>query len=275
MLASWNGLMLAAFAEAARVLGDETYLAAARANAELLLGEMRAPDGRMLRTWHAGGAKLNGYLEDQTAVAEGLLQLYQTDFDPRWFAAARELADLTLAHFAAPDGGFYDTSDDHERLVARPRDLQDGVQPCGGSLAALVLLQLGAYTGEGEYLDAAEQALAPLQPLMAASPLGFGTWLSALDLTLAPPTEVAIVGAPADELLAVVRRAWRPNVLVAAAAGADAPPAQPSRPRRPAIVPLLQGRSEVDGSAAAYVCTGSVCEQPVTSATGLAARLDR
>ena len=178
---------------------------------------MRAPDGRMLRTWHAGRAKLNGYLEDQAAVAEGLLQLYQTDFDPRWFVAARELADLTLAHFAARDGGFYDTSDDHEALVARPRDLQDGVQPCGGSLAALVLLRLGAYTGDGRYLDAAEQALAPLQPLMAASPLGFGTWLSALDLTLAPPTEVALAGARPDELLAVVRATYRPNVLVAAA----------------------------------------------------------
>ncbi len=265
VLASWNGLMLAAFAEAARVLDCETYLAAARANAEFLLGQMRAPDGRMLRTWHAGKAKLNGYLEDQCAVADGLLQLYQTDFDPRWFQAAHEVADLALAHFAAPDGGFYDTSDDHERLVARPRDLQDGVQPCGGSLAALVLLQLGSYAGEGRFADAAEQALAPLQPLMAASPLGFGTWLSALDLTLAPPTEVAIVGAPADGLLAVIRRTWRPNVLVAAGCGADAA----------AAVPLLRGRTEVDGRPAAYVCTGSVCGQPVTAAADLGALLDR
>ena len=263
VLAAWNGLMLAALAEAARVLDDERYLAAARASAGFLLGEMRAPDGRMLRTWAGGTARLNGYLEDQAAVAAGLLQLYQTDFDPRWFAAARELADLTLAHFAAPGGGFYDTSDDHERLLTRPRDLQDGVQPCGGSLATLVLLQLGAYTGDGRYVDAAEAALAPLQPLMASSPLGFGTWLSALDLTLAPPTEVAIAGAGPDELLAAVRSAWRPNVLVAVGDG------------EAAAVPLLWGRGALDGRPAAYVCTGSTCEQPVTTPDALAALLDR
>ena len=267
VLAGWNGLTLAAFAEAARVLGSERYLRAARADAGFLLGEMRAPDGRMLRTWGSGTAKLNGYLEDQAAVAAGLLQLYQTDFDPRWFAAARELADLSLAHFGSPDGGFYDTSDDHERLPARPRGLQDGVQPCGGSLAALVLLQVGAYTGDGRYLDAAEGALAPLQPLMAASPLGFGAWLSALDLALAPPAEVAIAGAGQDGLLAAVRSAWRPNVLVAAAPAGGAPAA--------GTVPLLDGRGPVDGRAAAYVCTGSVCEQPVTSPEDLAALLDR
>ena len=263
VLAAWNGLMLAALAEAARVLDSERYLAAARACAGFLLGEMRAPDGRMLRTWAGGTARLNGYLEDQAAVAAGLLQLYQTDFDPRWFTAARELADLTLAHFAAPGGGFYDTSDDHERLLTRPRDLQDGVQPCGGSLATLVLLQLGAYTGDGRYLDAAEAALAPLQPPMASSPLGFGTWLSALDLTLAPPTEVAIAGAGPDELLAAVRSAWRPNVLVAAGDG------------EAAAVPLLWGRGALDGRPAAYVCTGSTCEQPVTTADALSALLDR
>ncbi len=263
VLAAWNGLMLAALAEAARVLDSERYLAAARACAGFLLGEMRAPDGRMLRTWAGGTARLNGYLEDQAAVAAGLLQLYQTDFDPRWFTAARELADLTLAHFAAPGGGFYDTSDDHERLLTRPRDLQDGVQPCGGSLAALVLLQFGAYTGDGRYLDAAEAALAPLQPPMASSPLGFGTWLSALDLTLAPPTEVAIAGAGPDELLAAVRSAWRPNVLVAAGDG------------EAAAVPLLWGRGALDGRPAAYVCTGSTCEQPVTTADALSALLDR
>jgi hypothetical protein len=237
---------------------------------------MRAPDGRMLRTWGGGAARLNGYLEDQTAVAEGLLQLYQTDFDPRWFTAARELADLTLAHFAAPDGGFFDTSDDHERLVARPRGIQDGVQPCGGSLAALVLLRLGAHTGEGRYVDAAEQSLAPLQPLMARAPLGFGTWLSALDLTLAPPTEVAITGSPADELLAEVRRTWRPNVLVAAWPGAtdDRGAAASAGSRAAATVPVLRDRPPVDGKATAYVCTGSVCEQPVTAAADLAARLD-
>ena len=275
VLASWNGLTLAALAEAARVLGEDRYLRAARANAEFLLGELRAPDGRMLRTWAAGKAALSGYLEDQSAVAAGLLQLYQTDFDERWFVAARELADVTLAHFAAPGGGFYDTSDDHERLLTRPRGLQDGVQPCGGSQTALVLLQLGAYTGEGRYVDAAETALAPIQPLMASAPLGFGTWLSALDLTLAPPAEVAIVGAGREELVSVVRAAWRPNLLVAAGGGVSASGSASGQVAAAAAVPLLEGRGEVGGRPAAYFCTGSTCEQPVTTAEELAALLDR
>jgi hypothetical protein len=117
VLTSWNGLMLAAFAEAARTLNRLDYREVAERNAEFLLRELRQENGRLVRTWKAGEAKLNGYLEDYAYLIEGLLELYQTTFDPRWFSAAQELAETMIAHFQAPDGGFFDTSDDHESLI--------------------------------------------------------------------------------------------------------------------------------------------------------------
>jgi len=145
VLTSWNGLMLAAFAEAARILDRDDYLQVAERNAAFLLRELRQKNGRLLRTWKArpehvegaGEAKLNGYLEDYSYLIEGLLELYQTTFDPRWFLAAQELAETVIAHFQAPDGGFFDTSDDHESLITRPRDLQDNAKLSAPSIAAL------------------------------------------------------------------------------------------------------------------------------------------
>ncbi|MDY7040124.1 MAG: thioredoxin domain-containing protein, partial [Chloroflexota bacterium] len=114
VLTSWNGLMLAAFAEAARALGRADYQQVAERNAGFLLRELRGEDGRLYRTWKGNKAKINGYLEDYTHLIEGLLQLYQTTFEPRWYQAARELADLMVEHFGDSAGGFFDTSDDHE-----------------------------------------------------------------------------------------------------------------------------------------------------------------
>ena len=253
VLASWNGLMLAAFAEAARVLHRDDYGAIAERNADFVLSQMRTPDGRMLRTWKAGGAKLNGYLEDYAHVADGLLELYQTTFEPRWFHAARELGDAILEHFADPVGGFFDTSDDHEELLLRPRNVQDGAIPSGGSAAASVLLRLTEYTGDGRYAAAAEAAIARVQGGMAQAPLGFANWLSALDFALAPPTEVAIVGDGAQEMLEVVWRTYRPNDVVAASSGAAGG------------IALLESRESLHGTATAYVCRQFACERPVTS----------
>ena len=122
VLTAWNGLMLAAFAEAGRVLKRADYRALAERNAHFVLDELREPNGRLRRSWKEGEARLNGYLEDYANLAEGLLALYETTFDSRWFVAARELADVMLTHFADPQGGFFDTSDDHETLVTRPKD---------------------------------------------------------------------------------------------------------------------------------------------------------
>ncbi len=142
ILAAWNGMMLAAFAEAARVLGHDDYRRAAVENAQFLQREMTGPAGRLYRTHKNGVSKINGYLEDYAHVIDGLLELYQTTFETRWFVEAQRLADVVLEHFRADDGGFYDTSDDHEDLIARPRNLQDNATPSGNSMMAYNLIRL-------------------------------------------------------------------------------------------------------------------------------------
>ena len=145
ILTTWNGLMLASLAEAARVLERNDYLHAAKLAGTFLLENMVDERGRLYRTHKAGRSKLNAYLEDYANMIGGLLELYQATFEEHWFIEARRLADLVLDHFDANDGGFYDTSDDHEDLIVRPRNLQDNVTPSGNAMIAKQLLRLAAY----------------------------------------------------------------------------------------------------------------------------------
>jgi hypothetical protein len=267
VLTSWNGLMLATLAEAARALDRDDYVQVAERNAEFLLRELRLENGRLLHSWKDGEARFNGYLEDYAYLIEGLLELYQTTFDPRWFLAAQELAETMIAHYQSPEGAFYDTSDDHETLITRPRDLQDNATPSGNAMAATTLLKLAGFTNELRYIDIAHQALAQMQPMMAQYPMGFGQWLQALAYALSKPREIAIVGDPesthTQALLHVVRDGYRPFQVVAL----GAPEAQPP------TVPLLQDRGLVDGQATAYVCQAFACQAPVTKPAKLQAQL--
>jgi uncharacterized protein YyaL (SSP411 family) len=165
----------------------------AERNADFLLRELRGENGRLLRTWKAGEAKLNGYLEDYAYLIEGLLELYQTTFEPRWFLAAQELAETMLEHFAGSEGTLYDTSDDHEVLITRPRDLQDNATPSGNAMAVTALLKLAGFTNDLRYVDIAHQALAQIEPMMSQYPLGFGQWLQALAYARSRPREIASV----------------------------------------------------------------------------------
>ena len=259
VLAAWNGLMLAAFAEAGVALDRGDYLDAARRNGDFLMTQMRGSDGRLHRSWRRGAARLNGYLEDYAAVSEGLLTLYQATFETRYFVAARELADLVLEHFSDDHGGFFDTADDHEALVLRPKDTQDNATPSGSALATTVLLKLAALTGESRYDDAALHALATVSPLLGRYPAGFAQWLCAAAFDLSEPHEVALIGLADDprlkELQSVLLETYRPFVVLAQ--GADGP--------ADAAVPLMQHRLMVDGSPAAYVCRRFICRQPVTA----------
>jgi len=267
-LTSWNALLLAALAEAGAVLERADYLDAARACADFLLRELRTADedGRLLRTWKDGRAHLAGYLEDHAYLLEALLTLYEATFDPRWFAEARALADVTIARFADDErGGFFSTADDHERLVARRKDLDDTPIPSGNSAMALGLLRLARLTGEDAYEQRARGVVALLHPLAARHPLGFAHLLRTVDFLLAADArEVAIVGEPADAapLVRAVRGTFHPRLVLAGApAATDA-------------VPLLAGREPVDGRAAAYVCERFACQAPVTEPAALAALLD-
>jgi hypothetical protein len=261
VLAAWNGLMLAALAEAARdpALGRraELYRSAAEKNARFLLDHLRTADGRLLRTWKDGQAKLNGYLEDYACVIDGLIELYQTTFDEQWFVAARDLADTMVQHYADPAGGFFDTSDDHEALVTRPKDLQDNAVPSGNAQAATVLLKLAAFTGEDRYYRQAESLLGALQPALLQSPLGFAQWLIALDFAVNNPKEVAIVGdlrsSEAQALLEIIRRGYRPHQVAALGS-----------PDRFSAIPLLRDRPMLDKRATAYVCVRLACQRPTT-----------
>ena len=258
-LTAWNALMISALAEAGAVLEREDYVAAARRAAAFVLEQMRAADGRLLRSFNAGEAKLNAYLEDHGFLLEALLTLYEATFEPRWFDAARELADTTIARFGDPGGGgFFQTSSDHEQLVARRKEIDDAPIPSGQSSAAYGLLRLAALTGEERYEQAAVGVLMLFGDLLRRSPLAFGHLLQALDFQLAPTQEVALVGADVSALRRAVRAAFRPHVVLAGGDGEDA-----------AGIPLLEGRTPVDGRAAAYVCERFTCKRPVFEAEEL------
>ena len=276
VLASWNGLMLRSFAEAGAVLGRVDYLEAAVKNAEFLTTVMR-PQGRLLRTYRNGEAKLLGYLEDYSCVADGLIALYEATLDLRWLENAVAMADSMIELFwDEATGGFYDTGSDHEALVIRPRDVFDNAQPCGGSVASDILLKLAVFTGNDDYAAKAAVPLRSLHDHMARSPGGTGHWLSALDFYISAVKEVAVVGpsenAATSELLDTVRRQFLPNKVLM---GYDPSSSESTGQESLSLsgYPLLEGRGMVNGQPTAYVCQNYVCQLPVTEPGPLLAQL--
>jgi uncharacterized protein YyaL (SSP411 family) len=250
-LTSWNALAIAALAEAGAVLERQDYIDAAVAAADFVDTKMRDEAGRLLRTWKDGEAKLNAYLQDHAFLLEALLVLYEATFDPRWFALARSTADTMIERFADTErGGFFETSDDHEQLVARRKDLEDNPIPSGNSSAAFGLLRLAALSGEHAYEERAEGIFRLLAPLLPQHPQAFAHLLQALDFHLAKVQEVALAGDDATPLARVVRSRFRPHVVLAGGPAGG--------------VPLMEGREPVEGRAAAYVCENFACRRPVT-----------
>src|SRR5205823_3594153 len=193
VLAARSGLMRRPFAESGRGLGRADYVTAARRNAEFVLGSMRT-NGRLLRTWKAGEARLKGYLEDHAMVTAALLDLYASSFDRLWLDEARGIVEAMLRLFWDDGvGGFFDTGADHEHLIVRPRNLYDNAVPCGSSVAVEVLLRLAALTGEERYERHALSALRPMADLLGRHPTAFGRFLCALDFHIGPQVEAALV----------------------------------------------------------------------------------
>lgn len=262
VLTSWNGLMLATMAEAARIFDEielqTKYANLATRNAEFLLDSLR-PQGKLKHSWRAGKTTDEVFLEDYAALILGLLELYQTDFNNKWFASAKELADEMIELFNDPAGGFFDTSKDGEALLLRPKDVQDNATPSGNALACEALLKLAAFTDDGKYRDLAETSLGLVVGMAVRYPTAFGRWLSAADFALAKVKQVAVVseagGEDASELIRVVQSAYRPNVIIAASA-------HPPPNDAPA---LLKDRPLKNGQATVYVCEGFVCKNPVTT----------
>jgi uncharacterized protein YyaL (SSP411 family) len=259
-LTAWNALMISALAETGAALDLPRYIEAATECAEFILRELRDARGRLLRTWKNGRGRLGAYLEDHAFLLDALLTLYESTFNARWYGEAVMLADEIIERFSdAERGAFFSTPDDHERLAARRKDLEDSPIPSGNSAAALAMLRLALLSGEGKYERHALGVLRLLHPLAARHPHAFGHLLQAIDFYLARVREVAIVGPDPAPLVRVVRGAFRPHVVLA---GGETDG-----------VPLLEGREPVDGSAAAYVCEHFVCQAPVTEPDALAALL--
>jgi uncharacterized protein YyaL (SSP411 family) len=270
VIAAWNGYMQRALAEAGRVLDRDDYRRAAVANAEFLLSEL-ASGGRLLRTWRDGRAKIDAFLEDYGSVVNALLTTYEASAEPRYFAAATELAAMMLDRFwDAESGDFFDTARDAEKLIGRPRELTDNATPSGTSLAVEALLRLSAFTGEGRWVEVAARVLATLGAPAIRQPSAFGHLLGAADDSVGPMDEVAIVGTQRERraLERAVAGRYLPR-MVLARGEADANGHEPAQQ-----VPLLIGRGPVGGFAAAYVCHGFVCTRPVTEAEDLLALLD-
>jgi uncharacterized protein YyaL (SSP411 family) len=249
-IAAWNGLMLAALAEAARRLERDDWLAAARELAEFLLGPL-SDGGRLHRTWREGRAKGTGYLEDYADVAHGLYELHVATGDLRWLRESRRLAVLAVELFADDDrGGFFLTPADGEALVTRQKDLDDNPTPSGNSMLAFVLLRLARIWGDDELERRGVGVLRLVRDTLTRAPSAFGWALCALDLHLSAQRELAIVGNPRSDVARAALAGFDPNAVVAFGPADD--------------VRLLEGKGLVDGQPAVYVCERFACRAPVT-----------
>ena len=268
ILTSWNGLMLAAYAEAAAVLDRADYAAIAEDNAGFILDHLRA-DGRLLRTYKDGQSKLNGYLEDYAFIINGLLALHEATFSARWLKEAISLADSAVELFwDETSGQFYDTGRDHEELIVRPRDVSDNAIPSGSSMIADALLRLSVITGDREYERRATAAIRSVRELMVQFPTGAGHWLCALDFYLSEAKEIVIVGdrleSGTQALASEVYRSFLPNRVFIGLHPDDGPVGD---------LLLAKDRNKIDGHATAYVCQNYVCQLPVTEPAALARQL--
>jgi uncharacterized protein YyaL (SSP411 family) len=256
VLTSWNGLTLIALAEAARISGRAELLSAAQQLADFLLKGLYV-DGKLMRSWREGKAQHSAYLEDHAALGEGMLALYQVDFNNRWFRASVKCAEEILAHFSDPTGGFFDTRDDHEQLISRPKSIQDTPIPSGNSLAVSLLLKLAALNGDEHYTEAASAALRKVVTTAERIPSSFAAWLNALDFALSPQLQLALIGDPADvkfqKLMKVSDQSFLPHMV--RAGGQQHDEGTPM---------LLSGRESLDGDPTAFLCEGFACKLPTT-----------
>ena len=263
ILTEWNGLMVHALADVGVVLGRDDALDAAAKAAAFILAHMSQENGLLFRSYKDGRARFNAYLEDYTAFARGLVALYEATFELRWLAEAVRLTKIMQSQFAdEARGGFFQTGIDHEQLVVRRKDFIDNAIPSGNSMAAELLVRLAKLTGNEDYRAVATRIFQIMEAAMAQQPTGFGRMLSALDDLLSPSQEVAIVGALGDArtqaLLHETRRHYLPHTVLAL-----------KEPDSENPLPLLEGRTMVDGQPAAYVCENFSCKLPVTDVEAL------
>jgi hypothetical protein len=269
ILTAWNGLMIAAFAQAGAAFGEQRYVAAAVKAARFVLDHLRQPTGRLYRTCGVGSpGKLEAYLEDSVNLIDALQWLYRATFDPVWIADAVRLADVMLPIFAdESSGGFFFTATDHESLIARTKDAHDGSTPSGNAMAATALLRLGVLAGRPDFTAAAVRTLTTFAGGMRDSPAAFGQMLVAVDFHLGPATEVAIVGSSeaAGSVIEAARTRFLPNAILAYH--------DPALGAPPDHVPLLKDRPS-HGDVAVYVCENMTCKAPLVGTSAAIAAIE-
>jgi uncharacterized protein YyaL (SSP411 family) len=262
VIASWNGLALAALAEAGRRLGRPEWVAAARGVGELLLGPLSDGEGRLLRSSRAGRTSGGGFLDDYANVAHGLLELHVATGELRWLEEANRLARLAVELFGDEErGGFFLAPRDAEQLVARTKELQDHPLPSGNAMLAHVLLRLARIYGDDELERRAVSVFRLVRPALERAPASFGWALCGLQLRFSPPRELAIVGGVDSDVARAALAPWQPETVVAVG------PAE--------SVPLLAGKGLVDGAPAVYVCERFACRAPETDPTAFATATPR
>jgi uncharacterized protein YyaL (SSP411 family) len=269
ILTSWNALMLKAFAECGTALGMPEWVEIARKNADFLLSNMLS-GGRLHRTCkpaEPGGTvqpRLNGYLEDYALLCEALQTLYESTFEPRWFEVAKSLAnDMIELFWSEDDAVFFDTGNDADKLVVRPRDIYDTASPSGGSAAANALLRLAIFTGEPDYHRVAAASLRAIRDLLVRAPEATANSINAVDLYASTAKEVVVTGDFADPatkvLIEMAHSGYHPNRVVAAQSGVG----------KGVASPLLEDRPMIDGKPTAFVCENYTCKLPVTTPEAL------
>ncbi|HEU4586566.1 MAG TPA: thioredoxin domain-containing protein, partial [Gemmatimonadaceae bacterium] len=267
VLAAWNGLMLRAVAEAARVFGREEYRDLAIRNGEFLFTKL-VQGGRVLRSYRDGSARQTGFLEDYAAVALGALALYELTFDHVWLDRAVGLADAIATWFWNDElGGFFDTPRDHESLVTRPREITDNAVPSGTSLAADLFLRLAELTGDADLRHRAMHVLESVAEPLANYAHAFGYMLGVAEMAVFGAVEVALVGDPGSATFTALDRELAAH-YVPALVLAGGPPAAS------AGVALLRDRGTRNGAATAYVCREYTCQTPVTAPDALGRQLE-
>ena len=272
ILTSWNGLMIGALAEGARILGNPQYRIAAERAADFILKTLRTPDGRLLRTYRSGKAHLNAYLDDYAYLCEGLIDLYEAGGSVGYLTEAAGLAERILSDFGTEDGGgFYNTSRDHERLILRHREGHDGATPNANASAALALARLSFHLNREDLRKAAASAVTAYGAVIDRFSRAFCKSLAVVDLLLEGPIEIALVGEPGEADYEALRQEidmrYLPNRVLA-----HLDPAVASK--EGLTLPLLEGKGRVNGKAALYLCYNFTCSSPITDPSQIGPALD-
>jgi uncharacterized protein YyaL (SSP411 family) len=294
ILVSWNGLMIAAMAQAGAILDEPKYLAAAKSAAEFILSQMtRLKPGlslgqpgfisdqgnpglpelkpgfeshRLQHCWKDGRARFNGYLDDYACLIDGFVELSQAALDPRYLHAACEFAAVMIDQFSDPDhGGFFYTSSDHETLIARNKEIHDNATPSGNSMAATALLKLARRTGRRDFEAKAVETLEMMSGTLSRLPTAAGQALIALDFLIGPAYELLLLDGDdqtaGDQALEAIRQRFIPNKVVWRQTSGQPVPAE--------LAALLSGKSAANTQTSLYVCREGVCQAPAAGASAI------